>query len=374
MAQILACLRGWHVPLAQAELMALLPAIKFSQLSPRLLITNQQAVENLAQTLACSSGIQCFLRDAQVVEDAQHNQQALLQKISTVLEKLPVRGSLAVRYLRIAGRIEGISTKSLAGEIGGIAVSNGYSIDLDKPEYEIGLIADGASDTIACGWLVGDFDDSIGTATRRATERPFFRPISLDPRLARLAINLACGPVDDYAALDPMTGTGGFAMEAITMGRNCLALDMDEEMVNGAKQNIAWALQDNEAKSKFQISVGDACNLVDAIPKMWHGKISGVVLDPPYGRNSHGTHGHFELISKTIKSARKITADDAKLVVIIPLKPNKNSAELELLYGEWDAFNKMIVNSGASIIGKWQEHVHASLSRMLIWVKLGVIK
>ena len=87
MAQILACLRGWHVPLAQAELMALLPAIKFSQLSPRMLITNQQAVENLAQTLACSSGIQCFLRDAQVVEDAQHNQQALLQKISTVLEK-----------------------------------------------------------------------------------------------------------------------------------------------------------------------------------------------------------------------------------------------------------------------------------------------
>ena len=46
MAQILACLRGWHVPLAQAELMALLPAINFSELSPRLLITNQQAVEN----------------------------------------------------------------------------------------------------------------------------------------------------------------------------------------------------------------------------------------------------------------------------------------------------------------------------------------
>ena len=79
-------------------------------------------------------------------------------------------------------------------------------------------------------------------------------------------------------------------MEAITMGRNCLAIDMDEDMILGAKQNIDWALQDNEVKSNFQISVGDAGNLVESIPKMWHGKVSGVVLDPPYGRNSHGTH------------------------------------------------------------------------------------
>ena len=85
--------------------------------------------------------------------------------------------------------------------------------------------------------------DRIGTAPRRATERPFFRPISLDPRLARLAVNLACGPIDEYAVLDPMTGTGGFAMEAITMGRNCIAIDMDNEMITGAKQNIEWALR-----------------------------------------------------------------------------------------------------------------------------------
>ena len=366
MAQTLACLRGWHVGLAQAELVALFPTAKFEELSPRLMLTNQQPAKELQQSLSCSSGIQCFLRDVELINYPKQNQTTLLEKVSGVLEKFPMRGSLAVRYLRIAGRIDGVSTKSLAGEIGSLAVSHGYSINLNDPEYEIGLIADGMSNTIVCGWLIGDFDDSIGTATRRATERPFFRPISLDPRLARLAVNLAGGPVDENAILDPMTGTGGFAMEAITMGRNCLAIDMDEDMIFGAKQNIDWALQDNDVKSNFEISVGDACNLVESIPTMWHGKISGVVLDPPYGRNSHGTHGHFELISNTIESARKIVSDNAKLVLIIPIKPNKDNEELELLHGEWDNFKQMMVSSGAEIINQWQEHVHASLSRLIL--------
>lgn len=366
MAQTLACLRGWHVGLAQAELVALFPAAKFEELSPRLMLTNQQPAKELQQSLSCSSGIQCFLRDVELINYPKQNQTTLLEKVSGVLEKFPMRGSLAVRYLRIAGRIDGVSTKSLAGEIGSLAVSHGYSINLNDPEYEIGLIADGMSNTIVCGWLIGDFDDSIGTATRRATERPFFRPISLDPRLARLAVNLAGGPIDENAILDPMTGTGGFAMEAITMGRNCLAIDMDEDMILGAKQNIDWALQDNDVKSNFEISVGDACNLVESIPTMWHGKISGVVLDPPYGRNSHGTHGHFELISNTIESARKIVSDNAKLVLIIPIKPNKDNEELELLHGEWDNFKQMMVSSGAEIINQWQEHVHASLSRLIL--------
>ena len=366
MAQTLACLRGWHVGLAQAELVALFPAAKFEELSPRMMLTNQQPAKELQQSLSCSSGIQCFLRDVELINYPKQNQTTLLEKISSVLEKFPMRGSLAVRYLRIAGRIDGVSTKSLAGEIGSLAVSHGYSINLNEPEYEIGLIADGMSNTIVCGWLIGDFDDSIGTATRRATERPFFRPISLDPRLARLAVNLAGGPIDENAILDPMTGTGGFAMEAITMGRNCLAIDMDEDMILGAKQNIDWALQDNEVKSNFQISVGDACNLVESIPKMWHGKVSGVVLDPPYGRNSHGTHDHFELISNTIESAKKIVSDNAKLVLIIPIKPNKDNEELELLHGKWDDFKQMMVLSGAEIINQWQEHVHASLSRLIL--------
>lgn len=366
MAQTLACLRGWNIPLAQAELAALLPETKLTDLSPRFILAGEQSIAKLPTTLSCSSGIQCFLHDVQYMDFANDDIDEFMKAVSTMLELITGRGSLAVRYLRIAGRIDGLSTQTLAGEIGGLAVSHGYSIDLSNPEYEIGLIADGDSNILACGWLIGDFDDSIGTAPRRATERPFFRPISLDPRLARLAVNLACGPIDEYAVLDPMTGTGGFAMEAITMGRNCIAIDMDNEMITGAKQNIEWALQNSSAESDYQIMTGDACNLEDSIPTKWHGKISGVVLDPPYGRNSHGTHAHFDLISNTIDSMRKVIAERAKLVLIIPIKPNESDDDIQLLHGDWNEFVSMINHSGAKIIGHWQEHVHASLARLIL--------
>ena len=366
MAQTLACLRGWNIPLAQAELAALLPETKLTDLSPRFILTSEQSSAKLQSTLSCSSGIQCFLHDIQYMDFANDDNDGFMETISKMLERMPERGSLAVRYLRIAGRIDGLSTQSLAGEIGGLAVSHGYSIDLSNPEYEIGLIADGDSNLLACGWLIGDFDDSIGTAPRRATERPFFRPISLDPRLARLAVNLACGPIDENAVLDPMTGTGGFAMEAITMGRNCIAIDMDKEMIDGAKQNVEWTLQNSSTKSEYQIITGDACNLEDSIPTKWHGKISGVVLDPPYGRNSHGTREHFELISNTIDSMRKVVSDEAKLVLIIPIKPNESGDDFELLHGSWDDFVSMMRQSGAEIINQWSEHVHASLARLIL--------
>ena len=366
MAQTLACLRGWNIPLAQAELAALLPKTKLTDLSPRFILAGEQSSAKLQSTLFCSSGIQCFLHDVQYMDFANDDIEVFMNAVSTMLERISGRGSLAVRYLRIAGRIDGLSTQTLAGEIGGLAVSHGYSIDLSNPEYEIGLIADGDSNILACGWLIGDFDDSIGTAPRRATERPFFRPISLDPRLARLAVNLACGPLDEYAVLDPMTGTGGFAMEAITMGRNCIAIDMDNEMITGAKQNIEWALQNSSAESDYQIMTGDACNLEDSIPTKWHGKISGVVLDPPYGRNSHGTHAHFELISNTIDSMRKVVSDEAKLVLIIPIKPDESDIDIQLLHGDWNEFVSMMSHSGAKIIGHWHEHVHASLARLIL--------
>ena len=365
MAQTLACLRGWHVALAQAELGALIPQTEFKQLSSRLAVAEDVMHDLLSPALYCSGGIQCFLDDVQVINAEATDVANLLSMVAGIIDQYPHRGSVAVRYLRIAGRIDGLSTKSLAGEIGGIAVEHGFSVDLDSPEYEIGLIADGSSGYVACGWLVGDFDDSIGTATRRPTERPFFKPISLDPRLARLSVNLACGPIDELTVLDPMTGTGGFAMEAVTMGRNCLAIDTDPVMVSGAEQNVVWACQNLPKKSNFQALCGDATKLNEIIPKELHGKISGVVLDPPYGRNSHGSQSHYDLISATISSLRTVVASGAKLVLIIPINPSKGD-EIDLLHGNWSGFCQMLDERGAEILDYWQEHVHGSLSRLIL--------
>ena len=104
MAQTLACLRGWHVPLAQAELSALISQAKFSKLSPRLLNTSENLAGVMIPTLNCSSGIQCFLHDAHTVEYKPENIEDFLQNISHSLGNFAQRGSLAVRTLRIAGK------------------------------------------------------------------------------------------------------------------------------------------------------------------------------------------------------------------------------------------------------------------------------
>lgn len=354
--------------LATAEVEALAPQTKFAAISPRLLASSSQLeVTELQQIITCSSGIQCFLDDYVSVNLEHETVEDLLQKATQMIRDAKFKGSLAVRTMRIDGRINDFSTQSAAGKIGSIAVAEQFTIDLENPEIEIGLIADGGSNIVACGWLVGNFDDSIGTANRRATERPFFRPISLDPRLARLAVNLACGPIDKQAVLDPMTGTGGFAVEAVIMGRRCIAVDMNQAMVDGTTQNIAWALQGQPAKNDYLVVTGDACELPETIEDSWHGQISGIVLDPPYGRNSHGSQSHYDLISKTLQSARAIISDDAKLVLIVPIIPDRNdTGEIELLHGQWDELNQLLSDCGTTIIGQWKEHVHGSLSRLIL--------
>ena len=372
MAELMACLRGWHVALATAELEALALQTKFIAKSPRLLASSSQLeTAELHQIITCSSGVQCFLDNYVSINLEQETVEDLLEKATQMIRGAKFKGSLAVRTMRIDGRINDFSTQSTAGKIGSIAVAEQFTIDLENPEFEIGLIADGGSSIVACGWLVGNFDDSIGTAHRRATERPFFRPISLDPRLARLAVNLACGPIDERALLDPMTGTGGFAVEAVMMGRRCIAVDMSQEMVDGTRQNIAWALQGQPAKNGYLVVTGDACELTETIEGSWHREISGIVLDPPYGRNSHGSHSHYDLISKTLQSARAIISDDAKLVLIVPIIPDKNdTGEIELLHGQWDELKQLLTDCGTTMIGQWKEHVHGSLSRLILLLSI----
>ena len=63
---------------------------------------------------------------------------------------------------------------------------------------------------------------------------------------------------------------------------------------------------------------------------------------------------------------RKVVSDEAKLVLIIPIKPNETGDDFELLHGSWDDFVSIMRQSGAEIINQWSEHVHASLARLIL--------
>ena len=371
MASHVASLRGWHPALARAEIAALLPQAELHRLESRRLVQleGEISIEQMQTAVECSSGCQALLWDA-LVWKHEEDSTVFYQHIRTYLAAYPRSGSVAVRSMKHEGKMAGVSSREYARSIGGILSSLEYSIDLESPEHRLGMVFDASAGIIACGWMVGSGDDSDGIVARRATDRPFFKPVSLDPRLARLAVNVASGPRQSGATLDLMTGTGGFVLEAALSNRETYGVDLDPLMIEGAQENLDWAMPTSDA----QLLLGDATQLPEIIPSQAHQRIAGFVLDPPYGRNSQGSLDHAELIEAVLLSSRKVASTNAGLVLILPMHPFgefpdealNDDAEVELLHGKWSEIETTFSKTGWRINNRWVEHVHASLGRLIL--------
>ena len=371
MASHVASLRGWHPALARAEISALLPHTKLVRLASRRLVRleGELTLEQMQAAVDCASGCQALLIDA-IVWEYEADTSDFIGQMKSYLKTYPRTGTVAVRPMKHEGKMAGVSSRDLARKIGGILSSQEYSIDLESPEHRLGMVLDASAGIIACGWMVGPGDDSDGITSRRATDRPFFKPVSLDPRLARLAVNVASGPRDKGATLDLMTGTGGFVLEAALSGRETYGVDLDPLMIEGAQQNLDWAMPDSDA----HLLLGDATRLPHVIPSDAHHRICGFVLDPPYGRNSQGSLDHAELIRSVLESTRMVAASSADLVLILPIHPFgelpdealEPDASVELLHGKWDDLQSTFTATGWRINNRWVEHVHASLGRLIL--------
>ncbi len=242
MEGVLACLRGWHAGLAFAELEALLPnaTLQLETSERWVRVTGAEEKERYG-ALDVASGLQCFLVDGCVASTTESTPERWLNEMEDYLKQHPVDGSVAVRAWKQGSKLTGWSLTNLAGRLGGLLHDSGCPIDLESPDHVLALISDGPSASLACGWMEGDGQASFSNGERRAGERPFFKPVSLDPMLARLAVNLAAGPLGRGPVVDPMTGTGGFLIEASLSGRPSLGIDVHSEMVQGAQANLVWA-------------------------------------------------------------------------------------------------------------------------------------
>lgn len=369
MGKHVACLRGWHPALARAEIAALLPTASIVRMKSRRLVMVEGDVSSshIRAAVECSSGCQAVLFDA-VVWPLSDGSDGFLSAISSYLESYPRTGSVAVRAWRHEGKIESVGPSQLARQIGGLLSHSGYPIDLEEPLHKLGLVVDASNSVLACGWMVGTGDDSDGITSRRATDRPFFKPVSLDPRLARLAVNLASGPSSRGVTVDLMTGTGGFAIEAALSKRIAYGIDLDPVMVAGAQENLDWV------SNEFPCTIvqGDATNLNSVLPP--NTRVAGFVLDPPYGRNSQGSLDPQSLIDAVLKSSFQVAQNDAGFVLIVPIQPHadqldeqiEEEQEIELLHGSWQSLRETFAANGWMIEGRWVEHVHASLSRLIV--------
>ena len=377
MVRHIACLRGWHPALARAEIAALLPEMTTTRLEGRRLVALEGGCDEiaLAEAVAVSSGCQAILCEAIVWPyEGEAPLDRLMPAILDHLNHHPRDGTVAVRAWRHEGRIEGVGPSRLAKRIGGRLHDLGYAIDLEHPQHRFGVVIDASSNTIACGWMLGFGDESDGVSSRKAAERPFFKPVSLDPRLARLAVNLASGPVGNRATIDVMTGTGGFLIEAALSNRIAVGLDLDPVMVEGTIRNLEWALNaEGRTEHRAMVLAGDATKLTDALTGL-DAPVSGFVLDPPYGRNSQGSLEPMALLKNVLDSAHEVAVNGAGLVLILPIhpmgehpdEPIPSGADVNLLHGDWQGIEHALRNAHWSVQNRWVEHVHASLSRLIL--------
>ncbi len=184
-------------------------------------------------------------------------------------------GSAAVRRL---GRPSGGRTDPTIREAGAEFVRGGGRIDLERPDRRYWLSGSGGA---------AEYWEELAPVDRPAVERrrmptlPFRRPVSLAPRLALAAANLARVRPGDRI-LDPFLGTGALLAEAGLLGARLLGIDRDSEMVRGALRNLAHlGLEADELR------VGDAGEVEFDTAR---GPLDALLTDVPYGRSS-GTGG-----------------------------------------------------------------------------------
>ncbi len=193
---------------------------------------------------------------------------SLLSHMEKSVENEEFKGTFAVRA-KVKGSADPVRLQREAGGI--ISKTRGLRVNLSNPDTVFRIFV--AGETAYFGPVVAEIDRSP-FERRKVQNRPFFSPISIHPKYARVLINLARTP-ENGRVLDPFCGTGGILIEAGKMGFSPLGSDISQEMIDGSFRNLKSEGVTAELKRCDISSIRDEFGEVDAI-----------ATDPPYGRAS----------------------------------------------------------------------------------------
>ncbi|OUJ19370.1 tRNA G10 N-methylase Trm11 [Methanonatronarchaeum thermophilum] len=218
-----------------------------------------------------------------------------LSGLLEVSSGLVPEGSFCVRAVGVGGGID--VERRVGGVIDGV-------VDLEDPDvvYRV-FIVDG-------GYVLGEelFDvDRGGFDGWKPTVRPYFSPIAINPRIARLMVNLSRVGRGEVL-LDPFVGTGSFLIEGGLVDASPVGVDVDRDMLLGCRSNLEFVGLD------LDLVQADALNL-----PFGDGVVDGVVADPPYGRSSRVDAVSLEsLIGSSVDEMFRVLKKGGYLVLILP--------------------------------------------------------
>ena len=337
MRRLMFVLSGEHKTLPVAEASAAIKAEHrafkvLEQLDQILVAETRAKPEALASRLAMCKEICHHICTSGATEEE------ILESVgsSDIVDLIPHGKTFAVRVKRVKRSVPKIDTIELSKKLAGaIAEEIDFKVDLVKPQIELLGILTG--EKCVFGITVARVDRGQFTK-RRPTSRPVFHPSTLKPALARCMVNLA-RTSRGSTFLDPFCGVGGILLEAGLIGAKLVGVDIERNMIDGAKANL-----EAEGITDFQLMVGDARKL----PSL---EVDAIATDPPYGRQSTTAGANLEeLYREALPSIAGVLKRRGHICITSPV-------ELEL--------EELAESAGLRTIEKHEQKVHRSLTRRI---------
>jgi len=163
---------------------------------------------------------------------------------------------------------------------------------------------------------------------KRDVDRPKQRPMfSISPRLSKIMINLSqCKPGQNL--LDPFCGFGTIIQEALLEKIDAKGIDIDEMVVNSARDNLKWLNDEYDLKLREvdkKIIRGDARKLSDYFPEeSFNTIVTEPYLGPPLSKHVHLKEAEQiiddlkSLFQEIFEELSKIVKSNGKIIIIIP--------------------------------------------------------
>ena len=361
---------GWHPTLFRAEVKALTGPIEV--MHPRVLYIplTESTLPRLSRAALLDDVLSLSARYWVYSETSQEDLSRTIAEWARL--NLP-EGSFAVRARKLGTGIPGFSSSEIESEVGALVRRDTNPVDLHEPKNEISVVIAGPGDGPIHRDDIGQNSPIVvwglrqpgwqrdSYAGRAPTDRPFFQPVSLDPRQAKLMISLAHRrSAETKTVVDPFCGTGGIAIEAALQGIEVLASDLDPRMVEGTLENLEWA--------GTSASV-ETCGASD-IASLWGNRSNCCfVFAPPDGRSSWKSGDGAELFLEALSAAQDIDPSGS-ICTMLPTGPDALDSfpeeDVEVLGMPWSELEGQIRGCGWEPVLSVPIKVHRSLARMVV--------
>ncbi len=227
---------------------------------------------------------------------------AMISGIGGAVRDMDISGTFAVRAKVKDHSADPMQLQKEAGQI--ISGATGMKVNLAKPDHTFRIFVSG--ERAFFGTVAASVDRSL-LEQRKVQNRPFFSPISIHPKYARVLINLARTP-EGGRILDPFCGTGGILIEAGKMGLSPIGSDISQEMIDGSARNLRYEGVTAELKRCDVSSILEVFGEVDAI-----------ATDPPYGRASTTNREEIrDLYARMLPAMRDAVRPSGYISLIVP--------------------------------------------------------